>query len=117
MKIFDISVAVRPDLPVWPGDPDALDVILHQSPAGATILLLGLPSVRRQFSFEKIVAFDKTVVGSVGSSTKDFADAITLLPQPELTPFTEKILPFSDFQQAWNLARSKKYLKLILEIS
>jgi hypothetical protein len=56
-------------------------------------------------------------VGSVGSSTKDFADAITLLPQLPITPFTEKILPFSDFQQAWNLARSKKYLKLILEIS
>jgi hypothetical protein len=34
MKIFDISVAVRPDLPVWPGDPDALDVILHQTRQG-----------------------------------------------------------------------------------
>jgi 2-desacetyl-2-hydroxyethyl bacteriochlorophyllide A dehydrogenase len=98
------------------GDPDALDVILHQSPAGATILLLGLPYAHRQFTFEKIVAFDKTVVGSVGSSKKDFAEAITLLPQLETAPFTEKILPFSDFHQAWELAKSKKYLKLMLHI-
>jgi threonine dehydrogenase-like Zn-dependent dehydrogenase len=98
------------------GDPDALDVILDQSPAGATILLLGLPYAHRQFTFESIVAFDKIVVGSVGSSANDFAEAITLLPQLETTPFFEKILPFSDFQQAWDLARSNKYLKLMLKI-
>ena len=98
------------------GDPDALDVILNQSPAGATILLLGLPYAHRPFTFEKIVAFDKTVVGSVGSSANDFADAIALLPQLETAPFVEKILPFSEFQQAWELARSNKYLKLMLDI-
>ena len=107
---YDVLVEVT-------GDPDALDVILHQSPAGATILLLGLPYAHRQFTFEKIVAFDKTVVGSVGSSAKDFEDAITLLPQLETTPFTEKILPLSEFMKAWELARTHKYLKLILKIS
>ena len=98
------------------GDPDALDGILHNSPAGATILLLGLPYAHRRFTFEKIVAFDKTVVGSVGSSAEDFADAITLLPQLETSSFFEKILPFSEFQQAWELARSNQYLKLVLNI-
>jgi 2-desacetyl-2-hydroxyethyl bacteriochlorophyllide A dehydrogenase len=98
------------------GDPDALDGILHKSPAGATILLLGLPYAHRQFTFEKIVAFDKTVVGSVGSSAEDFADAITLLPQLETSYFFEKILPLAEFQQAWELARSNQYLKLMLKI-
>jgi 2-desacetyl-2-hydroxyethyl bacteriochlorophyllide A dehydrogenase len=99
------------------GDPDALDGILHNSPAGATILLLGLPYAHRQFTFEKIVAFDKTVVGSVGSSAKDFADAIALLPQLETTSFFEKVLPLSDFANAWELARSQKYLKVIFDVS
>jgi 2-desacetyl-2-hydroxyethyl bacteriochlorophyllide A dehydrogenase len=99
------------------GDPDALDVILHQSPAGASILLLGLPYAHRQFTFEKIVAFDKTVVGSVGSSAKDFEDAISILPKLETAPFTEKILPLSEFIEAWELARTHKYLKLTLKIS
>ncbi|UCE51507.1 MAG: alcohol dehydrogenase catalytic domain-containing protein [Desulfobacterales bacterium] len=99
------------------GDPDALEVMLHKSPAGATILLLGLPYAHRQFTFENIVAYDKTVVGSVGSSAKDFEDAIAFVPQLETTAFTEKILPLSDFKHAWELARTHKYLKLILKIS
>ena len=106
---YDVLVEVT-------GDPDALDSILHNSPAGATILLLGLPYAHRQFTFEKIVAFDKTVVGSVGSSAKDFADAITLLPQLETTSFFEKSLPLSDFAYAWELARSQKYLKVIFDV-
>ena len=97
------------------GDPDALDGILHKSPAGATILLLGLPYAHRQFTFEKIVAFDKTVVGSVGSSEKDFAEAITLLPDLETTALSDKRLPLSEFMHGWELARSQKYLKVILD--
>jgi threonine dehydrogenase-like Zn-dependent dehydrogenase len=107
---YDVLVEVT-------GDPDALDGILHQSPAGATILLLGLPYAHRPFTFEKIVAFDKTVVGSVGSSAEDFNRAITLLPQLQTTPFIEKILPLSEFKAAWELARSHKHLKLMLKIS
>jgi 2-desacetyl-2-hydroxyethyl bacteriochlorophyllide A dehydrogenase len=106
---YDVLVEVT-------GDPDALDGILHNSQAGATILLLGLPYAHRQFTFEKIVAFDKTVVGSVGSSAKDFADAITILPQLETTSFFEKVLPLSDFADAWELARSQKHLKVIFDV-
>jgi 2-desacetyl-2-hydroxyethyl bacteriochlorophyllide A dehydrogenase len=106
---YDVLVEVT-------GDPDALDGILLNSPAGATILLLGLPYAHRQFTFEKIVAFDKTVVGSVGSSAKDFDDAITLLPRLETTSFFEKILPLSDFGYAWELARSQKHLKVIFDV-
>jgi len=99
------------------GDPDALDNILHKSPTGATILLLGLPYAHRKFTFENIVAYDKTVVGSVGSTAKDFAEAISFLPHLETSAFFEKVLPLSEFKQAWELARTHKYLKLILEIS
>jgi len=107
---FDVLVEVT-------GDPDALDALLHRSMAGATILLLGLPYAHRKFTFEGIVAFDKTVVGSVGSSGQDFDDAIALLPQLETTPFTEKVMPLSEFMQAWELARTGKYLKVILKVS
>ena len=98
------------------GDPEALDSILLESPAGATILLLGLPYARRKFTFESIVAFDKIVVGSVGSSAKHFEKAIELLPQLEAEAFLEKILPLSEFAKAWELARSDKHLKIILEM-
>ena len=99
------------------GNPEALDAILHESPAGARILLLGLPYAHGQYTFENIVAYDKMIVGSVGSAAKHFEMAIELLPQIETGPFAEKILPFSKFAQAWELAKSQKHLKVILEIS
>lgn len=99
------------------GSPEVLDTILHESPAGATILLLGLPYAQRKFTFESIVAFDKTVVGSVGSSAKHFDKAIELLPQLDISAFLEKILNFSEFKYAWQLARSHQHLKIILKMT
>ena len=99
------------------GDPVALDNILHKSPAGATILLLGLPYAHRNFTFEGIVAYDKIVVGSVGSGAKHFNLAIELLPQIETGAFTEKVLPLSDFKEAWKLSKAGKYLKIILKLN
>jgi 2-desacetyl-2-hydroxyethyl bacteriochlorophyllide A dehydrogenase len=98
------------------GNPDALDGILHQSPAGARILLLGLPYARRQFTFENIVAYDKMLVGSVGSAAKHFDLAIDLLPQINTDVFMEKLLPLSRFKEAWEISKSGKHLKTILKI-
>jgi 2-desacetyl-2-hydroxyethyl bacteriochlorophyllide A dehydrogenase len=98
------------------GDPEALDAMIHKSPAGATIMLLGLPYAHRKFTFESIVAFDKIVVGSVGSSAKHFELAIDLLPRINTEVFTENILPLTEYEQAWELARSQEHLKIILKI-
>lgn len=99
------------------GDPDALDSILHRSPAGATILLLGLPYAHRNFTFESIVAYDKIIVGSVGSSAKHFQTAIELLPQIDITAFKAQILPLAEFKRAWELSESRAHLKVILDAS
>jgi threonine dehydrogenase-like Zn-dependent dehydrogenase len=99
------------------GNPDALDAIFHQSPAGARILLLGLPYAHRGYTFENIVAYDKMLVGSVGSAAKHFDLAVELLPQIETDVFTEKVLPLSKFKEAWEITKSGKYLKTILKIN
>ena len=99
------------------GNPDALDAILHQSPAGSRILLLGLPYAHRRYTFENIVAYDKMLVGSVGSAAKHFDLAIELLPQIKTDVFMEKVLPLSRFKEAWEIAKNGKYLKIILKIN
>jgi threonine dehydrogenase-like Zn-dependent dehydrogenase len=99
------------------GNPDALDAILQQSPAGARILLLGLPYAHREYTFENIVAYDKMLVGSVGSAAKHFDLAIELLPQIETNVFTQNVLPLSNFKEAWKMTKSGKYLKTILKIN
>ena len=97
------------------GNPDALDKVLRDSPAGADILLLGLPYARRQFSFECIAAYDKTVVGSVGSTRQDFAAAVRLLPELDLAAFTRLSVPLAEFGKAWEMSRRPDVLKVIID--
>jgi 2-desacetyl-2-hydroxyethyl bacteriochlorophyllide A dehydrogenase len=98
------------------GSPQALDAILHKSPAGARILLLGLPYAHQEYTFESIVAYDKMLVGSVGSAARHFQMAIDLLPQIPTSAFMDKVLPLSEFRTAWELTKSQKHLKVILKV-
>jgi len=109
LKAFDVIVEAT-------GDPDALETVLYNSAPGSTILLLGLPYSRRNFSFESIVAYDKTIIGSVGSGAKDFDEAIALLPRTETAPFVQQVLPWVEFKKAWEIARSRTCLKVILQV-
>lgn len=97
------------------GDPDVLDVALRGSRANAAILLLGLPYGKRNFSFEEIAAYDKTVIGSVGSTAEDFREAIELLPNLDLAEHLKCRLPLNEFQNGWRKARDGSVLKVILD--
>ena len=97
------------------GDPQALDAILSHSAAGVAILLLGLPYARVESGFEKIVAFDKIVIGSVGSGAAEFREAIALLPQLELEPLTSAVMPLERFADAWESFTRREHLKILLQ--
>ena len=96
------------------GEQSALTATLKESKAGASILLLGLPYELAPFSFEQIVAYDKFIVGSVGSSAADFAEALRLLPQLDSSSFTDVILPIEHFERGWDLVRKRAHLKVLL---
>lgn len=97
------------------GDPEALHAMLHESSAGATILLLGLPYAQRAFSFENIVNYDKTVVGSVGSDRETFEEAIRRLPDLDLDVCLQCIMPLDHFREAWEHVRQRRHLKVLLK--
>ena len=63
------------------------------------------------------MAYDKIIVGSVGSSAKHFQTAIELLPRIDMTAFKSKLLPLAEFKQAWELSASHAHLKVILDAS
>lgn len=96
------------------GEQAALECVLETSRAGATILLLGLPYRHAAFSFERIVAYDKTVIGSVGSSACEFTEALSLLPALDTSSFTKTVLPLEAFEQGWEFARTRSHLKVLL---
>lgn len=98
------------------GNPESLETVLEKSGAGSSILLFGLPYARKPFNFERVVAYDKTIVGSVGSSAREFREAIELIGQLDLTPYVEHILPLSRFADAWAVARSHECFKVLLKV-
>jgi len=98
------------------GDQAALAALLQQSTTGATLLLLGLPYAYQNFSFESIVAFDKTVVGSVGSSGGHFDEALATLPRLDTSPLLQCVYPLEEFAHAWNAVRSRAHTKVMLRV-
>ena len=110
LESFDIIIEIT-------GDPDVLDVALHGSRANATLLLLGLPYGQRGFSFETIAAYDKTVIGSVGSTAEDFRTAIELIAELDLEDHLKCRLPLDAYAQGWQMARNGDVLKVILDVA
>ena len=98
------------------GSPDALHAVLEGSPPGATVLLLGLPYAPRPFNFEEIVAFDRTVVGSVGSGPADFEEALGLLRHLDLDSMLGDPFPLDRFQDAWSSLRGGLTLKVMIRM-
>ena len=98
------------------GDQETLDQLLVRSGTGAALLLLGLPYGQRPFNFETIVGFDRTIVGSVGSTSRDFEEAIAALSQIDTTPFLQSRFPLEQFSDAWNAVRSRQHLKVMLRV-
>ncbi len=98
------------------GDPEVLNRALHESPANATLLLLGLPYGERPFSFEAVAAYDKTVTGSVGSTAEDFDNAIAMLPKLTLGPYFQCPMALENFHAAWTKSQDGDVLKVILDI-
>lgn len=98
------------------GNPDALESVLEKSGAGSSILLLGLPYARKPFNFERLVAYDKTIIGSVGSRARDFREAIELMPQLDLAAYVDHIMPMSRFEDAWTMTRRHECFKVLLKV-
>lgn len=96
------------------GSQDVLSSLLQNASTGATLLLLGLPYSSQTFNFEQIVAFDRSVIGSVGSSGADFDAALAALTRIDTGPFLRQTYPLADFEQALAAARSKSALKVMI---
>lgn len=96
------------------GSQEVLSQLLQRASTGATLLLLGLPYSSQTFNFEDIVAFDRSVVGSVGSSAADFEAALAALAKIDTSPFMRQAFPIADYEKAFAAARSRSVLKVML---
>jgi 2-desacetyl-2-hydroxyethyl bacteriochlorophyllide A dehydrogenase len=109
LDAFDAIVEVT-------GDPVVLERGLNASRANAVLLLLGLPYGPRPFSFETVAAYDKTVIGSVGSTAEDFDAAIALLPKLDLAAYFAAPMKLAAFAEAWRKVEAAEVFKVILDV-
>ena len=107
LEEFDVVVEAT-------GSSQVLQSILEKTRPGCVLLLLGLPYGAQPFNFETVVAYDKMVIGSVGSAAVDFAEAIGMLPRLELAPFMQKTFPLEQYQDAWDAFRTRRFLKVMI---
>jgi threonine dehydrogenase-like Zn-dependent dehydrogenase len=68
------------------------------------------------FNFEKIVAFDKSIIGSVGSTHRDFVEAIETLGKLNLEAFTRHIFSLDEYVKAWEKRKEGQILKAIIKV-
>jgi 2-desacetyl-2-hydroxyethyl bacteriochlorophyllide A dehydrogenase len=99
------------------GNVDVLKRVLAQSRVSAVIVLLGFPYGEFAYDFEKIVANDKIIIGSVGSDSTDFRWALEHLAGIDSLNFTHTVFPLRDFREAWDVHRTGKHLKVLLDVA
>jgi len=98
------------------GDSRALMSAMRQSRSGSTLLLLGLPYKAHELMFERAALFDKTIVGSMGSSREDFDEALAVLQRVDLTRLLQWTFPFEGFKEAWFALATKACPNVMLKV-
>jgi len=98
------------------GKHSVLTTLLDQLRPGAQLLLLGLPYASHVFNFESLVAYDRAVIGSVGSTRRDFDDALAVLPTLDVEPFMRARYPLESYEDALAAARARVNLKVMLTV-
>ncbi|NQT29342.1 MAG: alcohol dehydrogenase catalytic domain-containing protein, partial [Candidatus Saganbacteria bacterium] len=98
------------------GQVEVLKQALSETKAGAKLLLLGLPYASLDFNFESVVSFDKTLIGSLGSSREDFLAAIKNHSTLEFEGLARDIFPLKDYALAWAKQKEGKVAKAIIKI-
>jgi 2-desacetyl-2-hydroxyethyl bacteriochlorophyllide A dehydrogenase len=95
------------------GKPKVLTALVEQSHPGAALLLLGFPYADQSFNFELLAAHDRALLGSVGASRRDFAEALGSLPALDVSPFLETVYPLEQYDKALARARAQDSLKVM----
>jgi len=91
--------------------------VINDSATGSTILLLGLPYNLQALNLENVVTSEKKIIGSVGSASEDFRNALKTAKSINMDRFNELVYRFDDWQEAMEKHKQKQVLKVKLCIN
>lgn len=98
------------------GDPMMLGKIMPHLASGSKLLLVGDNHIGKKINPFELEARDITISIVLGSDADDYQAATALLPELDMNPFTQRVIPLSKFQNAWSETKEKKHLKILLEV-
>jgi threonine dehydrogenase-like Zn-dependent dehydrogenase len=96
------------------GQQENVSILLEQSSPGTALLLLGQSYANHSFGLDSLMANDRCIVASVGSTQRDFAEALTVLPALDTEALAGTCYALDQFDQALRAARSKSAIKVML---
>lgn len=99
------------------GVPESIEQAMEIVKPGGTLIAIGITCDPVSFPTLKIVRSEVTIFGSIIYTLQDFAEAIEYLQDPSFTisPVLSKIVPYTEFRQAYDDALSGNYAKITLE--
>lgn len=97
------------------GSKEVLEQVIKESRNDVTIMLLGFPYGDVSYNFEDLVGKEKVFAGSVGGDSEDFPQALKILPGIEIPDAVYTVMPLNQFEKAWDIHRTSKYLKIFLK--
>ena len=102
------------------GNEDVLPHLIESSKPSVKLLLLGLPYSRPiQAGFSTVTSYDKLIIGSVASRSRDWGEAIRIVHSGEvsLDDHTAVVEPLENYRKAWNNLETREHFKVLLTVS
>jgi D-arabinose 1-dehydrogenase-like Zn-dependent alcohol dehydrogenase/GT2 family glycosyltransferase len=99
------------------GHHETLTALLEQSSPGSSLLLLNQTYREHRFDVDALVTRDRCILGSVGSTRQDFAEALTLLPSLDTDALLQVRYPLEEFEKALDLSRTTLKVMLMADSS
>jgi L-iditol 2-dehydrogenase len=108
-QVFDVVLEAA-------GVKSAIEQAMQIVKPGGIMVALGITGDSVNLSPIHIVRSEISILGSIIYTKQDFADAIAYLNKPEfyVDPIVSKIVPFNQFQEAFNDASSGNFAKIVL---
>ena len=99
------------------GVKDAIEQAFTLVKPGGTLITLGITGEAVNFPSLQVTRSEMSIFGSIIYTKEDFDDAFAYLRNPDfdISPVISKILPLSNYQQAFSEASSGNYTKIILD--
>lgn len=109
-EVFDVVIEAA-------GAKDAIQQAMNIVKPGGVLVALGILGEAVDFYPVHIVRNEISIIGTIIYNLGDFADAIELLANPgfHVDPIISEILPFSQFQDAFERALSGNFAKIVLD--